>query len=80
MDLFLEKLINSIFQIILFAALPFVCWFITARKRQSFFNWIGLKKIEGGKKTRTAIFIVTILFMIIGTFTLYEIRDVKTAT
>lgn len=80
MDLFLEKIINSIFQIMLFAALPFVCWFITARKKQSFFNWIGLKKITVGKKTRTAIFIVTILFMIIGTFTLYEIRDVKTAT
>ena len=80
MDLILEKLINSIFQIMLFAALPFICWFINARKKQSFFNWIGLKKITGGKKTRTAIFIVTIFFVIIGTFTLYEIRNVKTAT
>lgn len=80
MDLFLEKLINSIFQIMLFAALPFIYWFITARKKQSFFNWIGLKNITGGRKTRTAIFIVSIFFMIIGTFTLYEIRDVKTST
>ena len=55
MNLFIDKLISSILQIILFAIVPFIWWFVTARKHQKFSQWIGLKKIDGGKKTFAAI-------------------------
>ena len=45
MNLFINKVISSILQIILFAIIPFIWWCITARKQQSFTKWIGLKKI-----------------------------------
>lgn len=39
-----------------------------------------MKKIEGGKKTLTAIIIVSIAFLISGVLTLYLIRGIETAT
>lgn len=47
MNLFINKIVSSILQIILFGIIPFVWWLITARKHQKFTEWIGLKKIEG---------------------------------
>lgn len=38
MNLFINKVISSILQIILFAIIPFIWWCITARKQQSFTN------------------------------------------
>ena len=40
MTLFLNKVISSIIQIILFAAIPFVWWFISGRKQEKFMQWI----------------------------------------
>ena len=37
-------LINSIIQVIVFSVVPFSWWLIAARKKHSFFKWIGLKK------------------------------------
>ena len=80
MNLFINKIISSILQIILFSIIPFIWWLETARKKQKFAEWIGLKKIEGGKKTLTAIIIVSIAFLISGALTLYLIREIETAT
>lgn len=80
MNLFISKTISSIMQIILFAIIPFIWWFVTVRKQQKFSQWIGIKKITGGKKTLFAIGMVSVAFLSIGIFTLYIIRDVETAT
>lgn len=80
MNLFINKIISSILQIILFSIIPFIWWLATARKNKKFAEWIGLKKIEGGKKTLTAIIIVSIAFLISGALTLYLIRGIETAT
>lgn len=80
MNLFISKVISSISQIILFTIIPLIWWLITSRKNESFLKWIGLKKISGGKKTWTAIILVSICFILIGLLTLYAIRNVKTAT
>ena len=40
----LNELIGSIVQVLLFSLLPFLVWLATARKKESFFAWIGLKK------------------------------------
>ena len=39
-----------------------------------------MKKIEGGKKTLTAIIIVSIAFLFSGAITLYAIKGIETAT
>ena len=80
MNLFFEKLLSSTLQIILFSIIPLIWWFVTSRKKESFFKWIGLKKITGGKKTWIAIILVAISFILIGLLTLYAIRNIKTAT
>ncbi len=80
MNLFINKVISSILQIILFAIIPFIWWCITARKQQSFTKWIGLKKIEGGKKTVIATILVSVAFLASGVLTLYVVRGMETAT
>ena len=79
MDLLVNKVISSILQIILFLFIPFVWWLITARKKQKFAEWIGLKKIEGGKKTFAAVVIASVAFMLLGAFMLYMISGIETA-
>ncbi len=80
MNLFINKVISSILQIILFAIIPFIWWCITARKQQSFTKWIGLKKIEGGRKTVIATILVSVAFLASGVLTLYVVRGMETAT
>ncbi len=80
MNLFISKVVSSIVQIILFAIIPFIWWLATARKQQKFAEWMGLKKIKGGKKTLAAIIIVSIAFLLVGVLTLYVIKGVETAT
>lgn len=79
MNLFISKLISSVLQIILFAAIPMLWWFVSARKTQSFARWIGLTRIEGGRSTLAAMLLVTVAFLLTGTFTLYTLRGIETA-
>lgn len=39
-----EILVSSIVQVIMFSIVPLIWWFLTARDKESFFHWIGLKK------------------------------------
>ncbi|MDD6070901.1 MAG: CPBP family intramembrane metalloprotease [Clostridiales bacterium] len=82
MVLFLEKTINSIMQIILFSLIPFIWWLITARKDISFLQWIGLKPVSDGKKSKIAIWTIGIsaAFILVSVVMLYLIRNVETAT
>lgn len=80
MELFIIKIVSSIVQIILFAFIPFLWWIITARKKQKFFEWIGLKRVDGGKKTAISIIIVSVAYTVLGALLLYIIKDVETAT
>lgn len=80
MILFINKILGSIIQIILFTSIPFIWWLVTARKKQKFTQWIGFKKIEGGRKTMTSIIMLSVVFLFSGILTLYAIRDIETAT
>lgn len=80
MEMFIGKIISSIVQIALFALIPFTWWLISARQKQNFLEWIGLKKFEPRKETAVSILLVTLLFLLIGTFTLHMLKDVETAT
>lgn len=81
MELFTQKLLSSIVQIILFALIPFVWWIVTARKKSGFFQWIGLKRISSPKENKTALWIAgtTAVFMAVSVFILSAIKNVETA-
>ena len=79
MILFINKVISSALQIVLLAIIPFVWWFITARKKEKFTKWIGLKKVEGGRNTFIAVILVSIAFLLSGALPFYLIKGVETA-
>ncbi|SCX88953.1 hypothetical protein [Butyrivibrio sp. INlla14] len=60
-----NELIGSVVQILLFTLIPFIWWLITARKKENFFSWIGLKKPVGDKKK--------ILLFMLGAFVICEV-------
>lgn len=79
MELLMKKIVSSMVQVILFTVIPFVWWLITARKKQKFTEWIGLKKMAGGIKTVVAIVITSVAFLLCGAYTLYALQDIETA-
>ena len=58
----ITEFLSSIFQTLIFTLIPFIWWLITARKKENFFSWIGLKKVEGNKKQ---ILLLLLIFFII---------------
>ena len=38
------ELAGAVIQVLLFALIPFIFWYATAHKKESFFTWIGLKR------------------------------------
>ena len=81
-DLLVSKLVSSIVQIIVFTIVPFICWLIFARKKEGFFRWIGLKKVENGKENKTLLWVllITLLFSGLAVFMLYSLKGIETAT
>lgn len=77
-----NKIISSIIEIILISFLPFIWWIISAKKKESFFNWIGLKKIDNKNKKSALIniIVISLVFMTVSILTLYLIKDIETAT
>ncbi len=55
-------LLNAFFQVFVFSFIPLCWWFITARKKESFFHWIGLFSI---KRNYMIIIVVIIAFCLI---------------
>ena len=74
--------ISSIFQIILFSLIPFVFWIITSRKKMSFLEYIGIKKIDKEKKKGMLIWssITLLFFLILTVYILYITKGIETAT
>ncbi|MBO7452367.1 MAG: CPBP family intramembrane metalloprotease [Clostridiales bacterium] len=77
----INMLITAIVQIVLFTALPFIWWLITARKKMNFFKWLGLKKPENTKKNKTVLWTIGAIlgFFIVSAFMLYSVRNIETA-
>lgn len=80
MNLVINKILNSLLQIILFSIIPFLFWYSSARKQESFREWIGLKKIKGCKKTALAIIIVTTFYLLISLILLNSLKNIENAT
>ena len=80
MTLAINKIINSLLEIILFSLLPFLFWYFSARKQERFTDWIGLKKIKGTKKTALAIILVTVFYLAISLVFLKGLNNIESAT
>jgi len=81
MILFLSEILSSMVQIILFSLLPAIWWCVTARKRQTFRQWTGLKWVEAEKLPATVWWAAgtTVAFMVLGGLILYMVRDTPSA-
>ena len=82
MNLFINILLSSIIQIVFIGIIPFIWWLVTKRKQESFFNWIGLKKIktEQLKQIIRKTLIVIIAFLLLSTYMIFITKDISTAT
>ncbi|MDR1641572.1 MAG: CPBP family intramembrane metalloprotease [Clostridiales bacterium] len=63
----LSELISSVLQVALYAVVPFVVWLALYRKKEGFFSWIGLNKIEAIDRER---FVETVLGVTVMAFAL----------
>lgn len=79
--MFFNQLSNAIFQVILFSVIPLIWWLVTARKKESFFKWLGLKKPECKSKTNLIILtgIILAVCFLIGQFAIWIRGDVAAA-
>lgn len=77
----INKIISSIMQIILFSLIPLIWWLLTARKKEPFLKWIGLKKIqkENKKSSIISMLVIAISYIMVSFFTMYLIKDIETA-
>ena len=82
MNLLISKVINSVIQIILFAAIPFIWWLVTARKECGFLAWIGLKRPDDVEGHRPLLWAagISAVFLLVSIYVLYSLRNVETAT
>lgn len=61
-----SSIINGILQVTIFSLIPLIWWVSTARNKSSFFEWIGLKKIETEEKKKIiVVFILTIILLLL---------------
>ncbi|MGI6607634.1 MAG: CPBP family intramembrane glutamic endopeptidase [Erysipelotrichaceae bacterium] len=81
MSLLIQKLINSIVQIIIFSAIPFVWWLVTSRNKCPFLEWIGLKKISnaGSRKVYYLIIGISLAFLLVSVFILNSLKEADMA-
>ena len=61
MSTFLTELFSSVIQVLLFSLIPFITWIFTARKKESFFSWLGFKKVTSNKKECVKFAIISII-------------------
>ncbi|MFE3573595.1 CPBP family intramembrane glutamic endopeptidase [Lysinibacillus sp. NPDC059133] len=79
----LESAINAIIQVILFSVIPFIWWFFSARKEQSFLTWLGLQKpvVENkGDYFLWFLFIIILLFVPLTTISYFYLDSSTLAT
>ena len=70
LDIFFNELIGAVIQLLIFALIPFIWWLITARKKESFFKWIGLKRIRTEKNIFITL-LITVLTAVAYTLLTY---------
>lgn len=85
MNMLLSKIISSLVEIVAFSAIPFLWWFCTARRKNSFFQWIGLKNLDMEKHDRKMVIaycsLILLVFLLLSAYILNIVKNVEgTAT
>lgn len=64
----MNALLTAVIQVLAFTLVPFLWWFVTARKREAFLNWIGLRMPLTQQPGRLALAMgaVVLLFVILS--------------
>lgn len=82
LSMFISELMGGLFQLFLFTLIPFIWWIITERKKEDFFKWIGLKKInhEGEIVNTLLITLITVVvYSIVTSFFIHSFENGVTA-
>lgn len=79
----LSSIVSALLQALLFAAIPFVWWFVSARKQVGFWRWIGLYRPRFGAG-RTAVLVALVALAIsvgsgLALFSVFAEQSVETA-
>lgn len=71
--MFLNQLLNAIFQVVLFSIIPLVWWLVTARKKERFFKWLGIKKpsVKDSKNLIFSTLILILVCLLVGEFSVW---------
>ncbi len=79
--MFMNALFNGIFQVVLFTIIPFVWWLITARKKENFFQWIGIKlpKTEDKKKWGFMLLLTFVICFVAAQFAIFMRGEMEAA-
>ena len=66
MTLFMSKLMSGIMELLIVSVIPYITRKIRSRKKDGFYDWIGLKKEESQKKRQLVLTIlgISLLFLI----------------
>jgi membrane protease YdiL (CAAX protease family) len=70
---FIGELISSVAQVLIFSLIPFLVWLLTARKKQSFFSWLGFKKVTSDKKECAKFIICSVIICDVVGLIVYKI-------
>ncbi|KOS60166.1 CPBP family intramembrane metalloprotease [Lysinibacillus agricola] len=62
----LQSAIDAIIQVILFSVIPFIWWFFSAKKKQSFLAWLGLRKPVIENKGNYVVWFLVIFVLLFG--------------
>lgn len=73
-----STIISALLQVALFTIIPWIFWFVTARKREGFFRWIGLHGIRSrnGKKLILLMLLFSVGLIAFGRYVVWVIGDV----
>lgn len=80
MDLFINKLVSGIIEVLLFSLIPILWWLVTARKKENFFYWIGLRRVERGNGFAKVFMLAIFSFLTLSIIILIMMRGVDMAT
>lgn len=77
-----NKIISSILEIFLVSIIPLILWLTTKKGKISFFEWIGLKRINKSniKKLSISCIGITIIYVLISFIILLLTKNAETAT
>lgn len=79
--MFLNQLLNAIIQVLLFSLVPLIWWLVTARKKSSFFAWLGLRlpKNVNTRSLWSHMVLVTVVCFVVGEAAVWVRGDVAAA-